>query len=57
MKFSWLITNDRSDVHAKSQDQRSKVKVRGQNNLAVSGLELQVEFAYDDEIMHKVDDA
>ena len=27
MKFSWFITNDRSDVHAKDQDQRSKVKV------------------------------
>ena len=26
MKFSGLITNDRSDVHAKGQDQRSKVK-------------------------------
>ena len=27
MKFSWFMTNDRSDVHAKDQDQRSKVKV------------------------------
>ena len=27
MKFSGVITNDKSDVHAKSQDQRSKVKV------------------------------
>ena len=27
MKFSWVITNDRSDVHAKGQGQRSKVKV------------------------------
>ena len=27
MKFSGVITNDRSDVHAKSQGQRSKVKV------------------------------
>ena len=27
MKFSGLITNDRSDVHAKGQGQRSKVKV------------------------------
>ena len=27
MKFSWFFTNDRSDVHAKDQDQRSKVKV------------------------------
>ena len=27
MKFSGVITNDRSDVHTKSQGQRSKVKV------------------------------
>ena len=27
MKFSGVITNDKSDVHAKGQDQRSKVKV------------------------------
>ena len=27
MKFSGVITSDRSDVHAKSQGQRSKVKV------------------------------
>ena len=27
MKFSWFITNDRSYVHAKDQDQRSKVEV------------------------------
>ena len=27
MKFSWVITSDRSDVHAKDQGQRSKVKV------------------------------
>ena len=27
MKFSGVITNDKSDVHAKSQGQRSKVKV------------------------------
>ena len=27
MKFSGVITNDNSDVHAKGQDQRSKVKV------------------------------
>ena len=26
-KFSGVITNDRSDVHAKGQGQRSKVKV------------------------------
>ena len=27
MKFSGVITNDKSDVHAKDQGQRSKVKV------------------------------
>ena len=27
MKFSGVITNDKTDVHAKGQDQRSKVKV------------------------------
>ena len=27
MKFSEVITNDKSDVHAKGQGQRSKVKV------------------------------
>ena len=27
MKFSWFITNDKSDAHATYQDQRSKVKV------------------------------
>ena len=27
MKFSEVITNDKSDVHAKDQGQRSKVKV------------------------------
>ena len=35
MKFSGVITNDKSDVHAKGQGQRSKVKVTP--NLAVSG--------------------
>ena len=29
MKFSGVITSDRSDVHAKGQGQRSKVKVTG----------------------------
>ena len=31
MKFSGVITNDKSDVHAKGQGQRSKVKVRKVN--------------------------
>ena len=39
MKFSAVITNDKSDVHAEGQGQRSKVKVTEVNtNLAVSGL-------------------
>ena len=29
MKFSWIITNDTSDVHAKGQSQRSEVKFTG----------------------------
>ena len=43
-KFSEIITNDKSDVHAKSQGQRSKVKVteikknRIWPKLRVSGL-------------------
>ena len=48
MKFSGVITNDKSDVHAKGQGQRSKVK--GTPNLAVSGPSLQFEFTYDDEM-------
>ena len=32
MKFSWVITNDQSKVHAKGQGQRSKVKVTTQLN-------------------------
>ena len=36
MKFSGVITNDRSDVHANGQGQRSMVKVTEVNaNLAV----------------------
>ena len=31
IKLSGVITNDQSDVHAKGQGQRSKVKVTGQN--------------------------
>ena len=42
---------DRSDVHAKGQGQRSKVKVTEVNTqLAVSGL--QFEFTYGNDIMH-----
>ena len=28
MKFSWVITNDKSDVHARGQGQRSKVMIK-----------------------------
>ena len=39
MKFSGVITSDRSDVHAKGQGQRSKVKVTEvTTQLFVSGL-------------------
>ena len=52
MKFSGVITNDRSEDHA-------KVKIRGQmsrsqrskSNLAVSKLYLQFEFTYDNVMM------
>ena len=51
MKFSGVITNDKSDVHAKGQGQRSRSQ-RSTPNLTVSGLLLQFEFTYDDEMMH-----
>ena len=49
MKFSGVITMDRSDVHAKVQGQRSRSQ-RSKPNLAVSGP--QFEFTYGNEIMH-----
>ena len=52
MKFSGVVTNDRSDVHAKGQGQRSRSQ-RSWPHLGVSGLSLQFEFTYGDEIMHK----
>ena len=51
MKFSGVITSDKSDVHAKGQGQRSRSQ-RSQPNLTGSGLWLQFEFTYDDEMMH-----
>ena len=51
MKFFGVITNDQSKVHAKGQGQRSRSQ-RSQPNLTVSGLLLQFEFTYDDEMMH-----
>ena len=50
MKFSVVITNDRSGVHAKGQRSRSQ---RSKPNLAVSGLYLQFEFTYGNKVMHK----
>ena len=50
MKFSIVITNDRSGVHAKGQRSRSQ---RSKPNLAVSGLYLQFEFTYGNKVMHK----
>ena len=59
-KFSGVITNDKSVVHAKGQGQRSKVKGhKGKQNrriwprLGVSGLWLQFEFTNGDEMMNK----
>ena len=46
MKFSGVVTSDRSDVHAKGQGQRSKVKVTEVTT------QLQFEFTYDDEMMY-----
>ena len=51
MKFSGVITNDRSDVHAKGQGRRSRSQ-RSPPNFGVSGLYLQFESTYDDEMIH-----
>ena len=53
MKFSGVITLDQGKVHAKGQGQRSKVKVTEvTTQIFVSGLWLQFEFTYDDEMIH-----
>ena len=52
MKFSGVITNDRSDVHAKGQGQRSRSQ-RSKPNFAISGLQIQFEFTHGYEMMHK----
>ena len=52
LKFSGVITNDRCDVHAKGQGQRSRAQ-RSWPHSAVSGPELQFEFTYGDEMLHK----
>ena len=51
MKCLGVIANDQSEVHAKGQGQRSKIKVKTQLNF--SGPLLQFEFTYDDKMMHK----
>ena len=57
MKFSGVITNDRSDIHGKGQGQSLKVKVTEVktqlNGLTVSGLLLQFQFTNCYEMMHK----
>ena len=51
--FSGIITNDRSDVHAKDQGQRSKVKVTEvTTELNRFRTVAPVWITYDDEIMH-----
>ena len=54
MKLSGVITMVRSDVHAKGQGQRSKVKVTEVNTLlsCFRTLSLQFECTYGNEIMH-----
>ena len=49
MKFSGVITIVRSDVHAKGQGQRSKVKVTEVNTQL---SRFRFEFTYGNEIMH-----
>ena len=54
MKFSGVITNDQSDVHAKGQGQRAKVKVAEvKTQLNRIRTVTHIEFTYDDEMMHK----
>ena len=53
MEFSGVITNDKSEVHAKGQGQRSKVKVTEvTTQLNHFRTVTPVEFTYDDEMMH-----
>ena len=53
MKFSGVITSDRSDVHAKGQGQRSKVKVTEvTTQLYRFRTVTPVWILYDDEMMH-----
>ena len=54
MKLSGVITNDRSDIHANGQGQRSKVKV---TEVKIQFRHFRtvtpVKFTYGDEMMHK----
>ena len=53
MKFSGVITNDRSDLQKfKVRGQRSRLQ-RSKFKVAVSGSLLQFDFTYGDEMMHK----
>ena len=52
MKFSGVITMDRSEVHAKYQGQRSKVKVTEVNTQLSRFRTLNFEFTYSNEIVH-----
>ena len=53
MKFSGVITNDQSKVHAKGQGQRSKVKVTEvTTQLNCFRTVTPVWITYDDEMMH-----
>ena len=53
MKFSGVITSDKSDVHAKGQGQRSKVKVTEVTTQLnrFRTVTPVFEFTYDDEMM------
>ena len=55
MKFSGVITNDKSDGHAKDQGQRSKVKVTEVKTpfSRFRTVTIQFEFTYGSETMHK----
>ena len=55
MKFSGVITNDKSDVYAKVQGQKSKAKVSEvKTKISHFGtINPKFDFTYGDEMMHK----
>ena len=56
MKLSGVIINDRSDVNAKVQGQRSKVKVTEvKTQISRFGTTTPVDFTYGDEWYTKLD--